>query len=38
MMMFVAGILIGFSTGAVMIVVVACDISSGDAERKDKRK
>jgi hypothetical protein len=38
MMMFVAGILIGFSTGAVMIVVVACVISSGDAERKDKRK
>lgn len=38
MMMFAAGILIGFSTGAVMIVAVACVISSGDAERKDKRK
>lgn len=34
MMMFAAGILIGFSTGAVMIVAVACAISSGDAERK----
>lgn len=38
MMMFAAGILIGFSTGAVLIVVAACVISSGDAERKDKRK
>lgn len=38
MMMFAAGLLIGFSTGAVMIVVVACVISAGDAERKDKRK
>lgn len=38
MMMFVEGFLIGCSMAAVLIGVAACVISSGDAERKDKRK
>lgn len=38
MMMFVAGFLIGCSMAAVLIVVAACVIASGDAERKDKKK
>lgn len=38
MMMFAAGLLIGFPMGAVLVVAVACVISAGDAERKDKRK
>lgn len=38
MMMFVAGLLIGFPMGAVLVVAAACVIASGDAERKNKKK
>ena len=38
MMMFVAGLLIGFPMGLVLVGAVACVISAADSERKDKKK
>ena len=38
MMMFVEGFLIGCSMAAVLVVVAACGIASGEAERKNKKK